>query len=103
MSGPFEMHLHDVVDDVAPAPSKRGARRGDQPPAPGCDVVTEPIDGRLGHLRVDVRGTLTEVDLNEQALRVMRPDRVAEYLVAAVNRAEARADAARRPLREELP
>jgi hypothetical protein len=97
------MRLHDVDDDTEPAPRGPGTRRSDR-----RDVVTESIDGRLGHLRVDVRGVLTEVDLNEQALRVMRPDRVAEYLVAAINRAEARAerqsaDMSRQLLRRERP
>lgn len=84
MSGPFEMRLHDVDDDTEPAPRGPGTRRSDR-----RDVVTEPIDCRLGHLRVDAHGALTDVCLNEHAVRAMRPDRVAGYLVTAINRAQA--------------
>jgi hypothetical protein len=99
MSDPHLFRLHDL--DYADEPADRTACRR---PAPVDRGVTEPIDGRLGHLSVDEHGALTDVDLDEHALRRMRPDSVADHLVAAIARAQARAGAARRtPDRSERP
>ncbi|MBB3665275.1 hypothetical protein FB384_004228 [Prauserella sediminis] len=50
--------------------------------------MTEPIEGRLGQVGVHDSGALVGVDLNESAMRTMRADSIARYMVAAINRAQ---------------
>jgi len=96
MNDPHLMRLHDLDDTDEPISRTAGRRPRDV----GDGVVAEPVEGQLGYVYVDKLGGLKDVDLNGYALRAMTADRVTDYLVAAINRAQARANGAQIGMRE---